>query len=62
MPNWKVGDTIVIATTNFQGVADKFSFADESEVRKIVAISGSSITIDKPLKYRHYSGVLTVDN
>ena len=48
-PSWRVGDEIVIASTDFD--------MNQAEVRKITAISGASITLDRPLVYMHW-GVL----
>ncbi|KAK7468041.1 hypothetical protein BaRGS_00036745, partial [Batillaria attramentaria] len=49
--NWRVGDEIVIPTTSH-----RHSWA-QNEVRKIDAISGDglTLTLDKPLDYKHVS-------
>ena len=52
--DWPVGGEIVIATTG-----DKFS-QGESELRKITAVSGSTITLDRPLEHTHLSVKRTV--
>ena len=51
--NWNVGEEIGIAPTNYTG--------NESEFRKIAAISGDkkTITLNEPLTYRHFSEVET---
>jgi hypothetical protein len=45
-PGWVVGDQIVIAGTSRD--------MNEAEVRNITAVSGSQITLDKPLRFRHF--------
>lgn len=53
--NWVVGDTIVIASTDFDH--------NHAETRVIKTItSGTDITFDVPLKYKHYSAVETYKN
>ena len=44
--DWSVNDEIVIATTDF--------LPSQSEKRKITAITGTSITLDRPLDYMHF--------
>ena len=43
--DWQVGEEIVVASTNFDH--------NEAERRIITAISGTSITVDKPFKFQH---------
>ncbi len=50
--NWRVGDRIVIAPTDFQPL--------EAEERTVKAISGTTITLDAPLEYRHWGKVQTL--
>lgn len=46
LSNWKVGDTIVLATTDY--------YAELSEVFQIVAVVGRNITVNRPIQYMHY--------
>lgn len=50
--NWKVGDKIVIASTDF--TAYSTVVPDQNEYRAIKAISGNVITLDTPLSYMHW--------
>ena len=45
-PIWRVGDKIVIASTDFD--------SEQAEERTITAISGTQVSIDKPLAYMHW--------
>ena len=47
--DWQVGEHIVIASTSYDH--------NEAEERIITAISGRTITVDKPFVYGHYAGV-----
>jgi hypothetical protein len=49
---WRVGDEIVLASTDFN--------PRQAERRSISAISGNTITLDKPLTYMHF-GKITFD-
>ena len=49
--DWRVGEEIVVASTNFDH--------NEAERRKITAISGRTITVDAPFKFLHFAGVET---
>jgi hypothetical protein len=49
---WRVGDEIVLASTDFD--------PRQAERRTIAAISGNTITLDKPLAYMHF-GKITFD-
>lgn len=49
---WQVGDEIVLASTDYD--------PRQAERRTISAISGNSITLDKPLEYMHF-GKITFD-
>jgi cell migration-inducing and hyaluronan-binding protein len=49
---WKVGDEIVLASTDFE--------PRQAETRHITAISGNSISLDEPLEYMHF-GEITFD-
>src|SRR5262249_16423581 len=49
---WKVGDEIVLASTDFD--------PRQAERRTIAAISGNNITLDKKLDYMHF-GKITFD-
>src|SRR4029078_12177215 len=49
---WKVGDEIVLASTDFN--------PRQAERRTIAAINGNTITIDKKLDYMHF-GKITFD-
>lgn len=42
---WKVGDTIVVAATT--------AGSEQNEVRTVLAISGTSVLLDRPLSYTH---------
>ena len=46
---WRVGDTIVLASTDFD--------PRQAETRTISAISGNTLTLDKPLTYMHFGEV-----
>src|SRR5690606_26780318 len=46
---WKVGDTIVLASTDFE--------PRQAETRNITAIRGNALTLDQPLKYMHFGEV-----
>ena len=50
--DWEVGDEIVIAPSGFQ--------AEEAEKRKIVAVNGKTVTLDKALNYEHFGKVETI--
>ena len=50
--SWKVGDEIVLASTDFN--------PRQAERRTIAAISGNTITLDKKLDYMHF-GKITFD-
>lgn len=47
--DWKVGETIVIASTSYDH--------NEAEMRIITQISGRQITVDKNFIYKHYSDI-----
>jgi cell migration-inducing and hyaluronan-binding protein len=49
---WKVGDQIVLASTDFN--------PRQAETRSITAIRGDTITLDRPLGYMHF-GEITFD-
>jgi hypothetical protein len=49
---WQVGDRIAIAPTDFN--------PDEAEDRTIRAINGSTLTLDAPLRFRHWGKVQTL--
>ncbi len=49
---WRAGDEIVLASTDFD--------PRQAERRTIAAISGNTITLDKPLAYMHF-GKITFD-
>src|SRR5690606_16091602 len=49
---WRVGDEIVLASTDYD--------PRQAERRTITAISGNTITLDKPLEYMHF-GKITFD-
>jgi hypothetical protein len=49
---WKAGDEIVLASTDYD--------PRQAERRTITAVSGNSITLDKPLEYMHF-GKITFD-
>src|SRR5690606_23106943 len=51
-PGWRVGDEIILASTDFD--------PKQAERRTIAAISGNTITLDKPLDYMHF-GKITFD-
>ena len=46
---WKVGDQIVLASTDFD--------PRQAETRHISALSGNSITLDQPLEFMHYGEI-----
>lgn len=47
--NWRVGDKLVIASTDY--------WVDQTEERTVTAVSGSVVTIDKPLVNRHFGEI-----
>ncbi|MBK9250508.1 MAG: G8 domain-containing protein [Proteobacteria bacterium] len=49
---WRVGDKIVLASTDYD--------PRQAEVRTIAALSGNTLTLDKPLAYMHF-GKITFD-
>jgi cell surface hyaluronidase len=49
--DWKVGDSIVIASTDFD--------YKQAETFKIQSISGTTVTIDKAIQYMHYGQIQT---
>lgn len=51
--SWKVGDEIVIASTDFD--------YRQTEERKITAVDGNVVTVDSALKYIHYGEIYKVD-
>lgn len=59
--NWRVGDTLVIAGSRFSGWKWDNSIravryhGSQDEVRTITAISGSEVTLDRPLNHNHLS-------
>ena len=46
--DWREGDEIVIASTDFDG--------RHAETRTITFVDGLQIGLDEPLQYKHYSG------
>jgi hypothetical protein len=50
--DWRPGQRIVIATS----ARVDYPYADENEVRTIVAAAGTTVTLDQPLAYSHYGG------
>jgi cell surface hyaluronidase len=51
--DWKKGDTIVIASTDFD--------YEQAETFKIQSISGKTVTLGKPVQYMHYGVVQSYD-
>src|SRR5690606_37079387 len=49
---WKVGDQIVLASTDFD--------PRQAEKRTITAVRGNTLTLDRPLQYMHF-GKITFD-
>jgi cell migration-inducing and hyaluronan-binding protein len=49
---WRVGDEIVLASTDYD--------PRQAEVRTVTAVSGNTLTLDKPLDYMHF-GKITFD-
>jgi len=49
---WKAGDEIVLASTDFD--------PRQAERRSLTAVSGNTLTLDKPLEYMHF-GKITFD-
>jgi cell migration-inducing and hyaluronan-binding protein len=47
--DWRVGDQIVLASTDFD--------SRQAERRTIAAISGNTLTLDKPLTYMHFGKI-----
>ncbi len=52
-PGWRVGDRIVIASSDYWRAHD--------EERTITRISGRNVQLDKPLEYRHWGTLQTFD-
>ncbi len=46
---WRVGDEIVLASTDFD--------PRQAETRRISAISGNTLTLDRPLEYMHFGEI-----
>jgi len=46
---WRKGDVIVLASTDFD--------PHQAEERTIAAVSGNTLTLDKPLKYMHFGEI-----
>jgi hypothetical protein len=46
--DWAVGESIVVASTDFDH--------NQAEQRTITAISGKTITVDQPFNNKHFSG------
>ena len=46
---WRKGDTIVLASTDFD--------PHQAEKRTVTAVSGNTLTLDKPLAYMHYGEI-----
>ena len=46
---WRRGDTIVLASTDYD--------PHQAEERTIAAVSGNTLTLDRPLKYMHYGEI-----
>lgn len=53
LPNWKVGDRIVISSTDYD--------AAQAEVATIASISGYTVQLTAPLKYLHWGEVEAYD-
>jgi hypothetical protein len=49
--DWKVGETIVVASTSYDH--------NEAEMRVITGVSGRTITVDKSFRFKHLSVVDT---
>ena len=49
--DWRVGEEIVVASTDFNH--------RHAEQRTITAISGNTITVNAPFSYKHFAGVET---
>ncbi|MEM7188605.1 MAG: cadherin-like domain-containing protein, partial [Pseudomonadota bacterium] len=51
---WQVGDTLVLAGTNYHGYRATLGYAEpEDEILTITAINGNEIFFDAPLQYDH---------
>jgi hypothetical protein len=44
--SWEPGDAVVIASTDYD--------YEEAEVRTVVTVTGSTVTLDSPLQYQHW--------
>ena len=53
---WRVGDSIVIASTDFYAYAgeDGERYDRQVEERKLVGVTGNLLTLDEPLEFEHY--------
>jgi G8 domain len=49
VPAWRAGDELVLASTGYRGW-----WGDQTETRKITAITGNTVTLDRALEYRHW--------
>ena len=47
-PDWRVGDAVVVASTDFD--------YRQAEVFEVVGVSGTKVSLDKPTAYSHWSG------
>ena len=54
---WRVGEDIVIASTNMREQSCTMSRQDscETEEATIAAVDGATVTLTQPLRYTHYS-------
>ncbi len=52
-PGWRVGDRIAIASTDYA--------YSQSEEREVTAVSGNTLTLDRPLTRQHWGTVQTID-
>ena len=58
---WELGSTIIITSTEYTVEESNPAFEGvhrQEETRRVTGVSGNTITLDKPLEHRHFSGVI----
>ncbi len=55
---WRVGDRVVVASTDFAGYGDEGD--EQVEERTVVAVAGNALTLDEPLAYFHQGTLMEV--
>lgn len=55
---WRVGDAVVVASTDFMGYGDAGD--EQFEARTVTAVAGGVLTLDAPLEYFHVGSPFSV--